>query len=574
MRKALAIVLVLVLAVSLFACGTTPKASPSPSPAASSSAPSTAPASASAAASPAASKPAASASASAPASASAAKPAASPKVGVTYTGDLVLTDYLAPVDPNAKKGGVLKVVNVAEGASPIGIPWSNATLEGLLMAPLYESLIFSKTNGDLIPVLATEWKVDAATNSVTFKIRPGVKFTDGTPVTADVAGWNIMKQVEAKTVQNVTGYEAKDDSTLVVKFTALGSTSVSSMASIGLISKAAFEKNGEAWAKENPVGCGPFMLKEYLHGQKLTMVKNPNYWQAGKPYLDGVEFNFIRDNNTAAMALQSTGADAIDVQNLNSAEQVSMYKALNKFQIVIQPTGPVSLYPSSMVKDSPLAIKEVRQAISFAIDRDSIVAARGFGICTPGLQPVPAGSLAQLPDSYNASFNVAKAKELLTKAGFPNGFSTTIFCQPGVADKDVAVAIQKMFTAVGIKAELQFPDAGGYAKIRSSGWDGMILGGMRAFANPYSTFYLYFDKAQSFMVSVARPDGWGAALDAALAAPMPDAKLLQAVNKIFTDNTMAVPVYNMTDNWVFKLNIHNAGYGEYDRVTLVNAWKG
>lgn len=493
---------------------------------------------------------------------------------MTYTSDLPDTEYVGPADPNAKKGGVLKVVNVAEGASPIGIPWSNATLEGLLMAPLYESLVFSKTNGKLVPVLATEWKADPATNSVTFKLRPNVKFTDGTPLTAEVAGWNIMKQVEAKTVQNVTGVEAKDDLTLVVKYTVLASTSVSSMASIGMISKTAFEKNGEDWAKDNPVGCGPFMLKEYQHGQKLVLVRNPNYWQAGKPYLDGVEFHFIRDNMTASMALQSTGADAIDVHNLNSAEQVSMYKALNQFQIIIQPTGPVSLYPSSMVKDSPLAKLEVRQAISYAIDRDAIVAARGFGICTPGYQTVPPGSMAELPSSYNTSFDIAKAKELLTKAGLPNGFSTTILCQPGVADKDVAVAIQKMLAAVNIKAELVFLDSGGYAKTRSGGWDGLILGGFRAFSNPYTTFYLYFDKAQSFMVSVARPDGWAAALDAALAAPQPDAKLLQECNKLLMENATVIPVYNMTDNWAIKLNVHGGGYGEYDRCTLVNAWKG
>lgn len=491
---------------------------------------------------------------------------------MTYTGDLIPTDYVSPPDPNAKYGGVLKVVNVAEGASPIGIPWSNATLEGLLMAPLYESLVFSKTNGDIVPVLATDWTLDPATSSITLNLRPGVKFTDGSPLTAEVVGWNIMKHVEAKTAQNIVGYEAKDELTIVVKFTALTSTSISSLASLGLISKEAYEKNGEEWAKENPVGCGPFMLKEYLHGQKLVMVKNPNYWQEGKPYLDGVEFHFIRDNNTASMALQSTGPDAIDVHNLNSAEQVSMYKAMNQFQIIIQPTGPVTLYPSSMVEGSPLAIKEVRQAISYAIDRESIVAARGFGICTPGYQTVPPGSKAQLPDSYNTSFNPEKAKELLKQAGYADGFSTTIFCQPGVADKDVAVAVQKMLADVGITAELQFPDAGGYATIRSTGWDGLILGGFRAFPNPYTTFYLYLDKAQMFMVSVARPDGWAEALDAALAAPAPDPKLLSELNKIILENATLIPVYNMTDNWAMKLNVHGGGYGEYDRCTLANAW--
>ena len=566
MKKAMAIVLVIVLALSLFACGSNTTTSPSPK--ASASAPASAPASASAAASAPASasaKPSASASASAPASTAASQDTI-PRLKFAYD---------VPANPASKTGGVLKIVNTAEGAAPIGIPWAQATLEGLLQAPLYEGLVLFRSNGEIQPLLATAWTIDTTNNEIKLTIRPNVTFNDGTKLTADVAGWNIMKQVQAKLMQRITGYRVDGESTLYLKYDVMTSSLISSL-TIGLISKEAYEKKGEAWCKDNPSGTGPFMLKQYTPGQKLILVKNPTYWQKGKPYLDGVEFHFIRDAMTQNMAMQSTGPDGIDVLNLNSAEQVSMLKAAGSFQLITQQTGPVSLYPSSNVEKSPLAKLEVRQAIAYAIDRNAIVAARGFGICTPGLQGIPAGSLGHLPDSYNWSFNVAKAKELLKTAGYEKGFSTTLFVQPGVADKDTAVVIQKMLSTVGITAELQFPDSGGYAKLRSTGWDGLILGGFRLFSNPYTTFYLYFDKAQTFMVSVKRPDGWAAALDAAERAPKPDDALLQAVHKLYMTNVMNIPVYNMTDNWVMKQNVRDTGYGDYNTAsaTLANAWKG
>lgn len=526
MRKALALVLALLLSVSLFACGSNSTSGSSPS--------------------------------TAPNSASPSSTAPSAENPTPSAED--------------KYGGTLKIVNSAEGSAPIGIPWAQVSVEQLLLAPFFESLLLLRTNGELEPCLATSWSVDMEKNEVVVNIQPNVKFSDGSALTADVAGWNIMQQVQARIMTNVTGYETRDDLVLVLKFDKWANTIITSLSTVGIVSKEAFEKNGEDWAKDNPVGTGPFIMDEYIHGQYLKAVKNPNYWREGKPYLDGVEFDFIRDPMMQSMAIQSTGSDGIDVLNINSAEQISQLKASGLFDIVLLETGPVTLTPSSMDQNSPLSKLEVRQAISYAIDRDALVAARGFGIYTPGTQLLVESSKAHLDDSYNVAYNVQKAKDLLAQAGYPDGFKTTLYAQPGIVDKEVVQAMQLMLSEVGIDAEMQFPDAGGHATLRNEGWDGIIVGGFRNFSNPYLTFFLSFDPFQMFSVSAARPENWMGILFAATAPPEPDASLYAGVHKALLENMIAIPVYNMYDDWAIKKNVHDTHYGEYERCNLESAW--
>ena len=532
MKKVLSVAVVFILALSLFACGTsTPNAEPSAD---------TAP----------------------PSPSSVADDSTSPSGGEPAPSSEI------------QYGGILKVVNSAEGSAPLGIPWAQATLEQLLLAPFFEELIKTTTKGEMLPCLAESWNLDMDNNEIVVNIRPNVTFFDGSALTADVAGWNVMKQVEAHLVQHITSYETRGDLVLVLKYDTWSNDVLSSLGACGLCSKESFEKNGEEWAAENPIGTGPFMLKEYIHGQHLLCEKNPNYWQEGKPYLDGVQYIFMRDAMTQNMAIQAAGDDSIDVLNINSAEQVSMLKATGLFNITILHTGPVSLTPSSMDTESPLSNLKVRQAISYAVDREAIVAARGFGICTPGTQLVSSESMAHLPDEYDLTYDPDKARELLVEAGYPDGFHTTLYTQPGVADKEVTVAVQQMLEAVGITTDLEFPDAGGYSSLRAGGWDGITVNGLRQFAIPYKTFYLYFDPAQTFMVSAARPDGWTEVMEAALKTEEPEAGPLQDCHKLLLENLTTIPLYNMSDNWIIKQSVHDTYYGYIEHASLSDAWMG
>jgi peptide/nickel transport system substrate-binding protein len=543
MRRVGTILLALLMVLSLFACGnqTTGQQPTSPS---------------------------------APPSSTTAAPEASPSAAVSSTGP----EY----------GGTLRIVNVSEGGTPIGVPWEVFGIDTLLMGTYAEPLVLERTTGEVDPCLATEWKVDIDKLQVTFTLREGVKFTDGSDFNADVAAWNIQMAIDAKKMNPaITGVDVTSPYEIVVHLNKWSNIIVSGFASksFAMISKEAFEKNGIEWARENPIGTGPFKLKEYIHGQSILFEKNENYWQDGKPYLDAIEYVFMRDTMTQTAALQSTGAEAIDILNTNSAELMTTLKDLDVY-IDTMPIGPVSLVPSSNNPDSPLAKLEVRQAISCAIDRQALVDARGFGILTPAYQYVADTWGAHLPDSYNLSYNPDKAKELLTQAGYPNGIETTLYVMPGMVDKDIVVAMQSMLAAVGVNCTLEFPDSGGYSNYRFNGWEGMLVQHTRSFPATYNNFALYFDVRDDSpdgklyhnnMISAWRPyDTLLAAENAAGAAPAPDDKLLQECHKIILENQVCIPLYNIYDAYVIKNNVHDTGFTKWGASTIflpADAWK-
>ena len=223
-----------------------------------------------------------------------------------------------------------------------------------------------------------------------------------------------------------------------------------------MISKEAFEANGIEWARENPVMTGPFKLKQYDRGVKLVYERNENYWQEGKPYLDGVEYHFISDTMTQNAAMQATGDQRVDVLNTTSPEQVLALQGLDVY-VLSMDSGSLNLIPNSLDPDSPFNDIRVRQAISYAIDRDAIMAARGFGVMSPANQLLPESVMGRLPDSYNCTYDLEKARQLMAEAGYADGFSTAIYCMPGIVDVDIAVAIQSMLEKINVRVAVETP---------------------------------------------------------------------------------------------------------------------
>ncbi|MBQ8975666.1 MAG: ABC transporter substrate-binding protein [Oscillospiraceae bacterium] len=479
-------------------------------------------------------------------------------------------------------GGDLRVVSTAEGATPIGVPWNVIGIDVNLCVPFGESLVTEASDGTIGPWLAESWEVNIDEPSVTFKLRQGVKFTDGTDFNADVCAWTINHFVEAGSISpSVLGAEKVDDYTVKVNLKTWANTIMATFAShsFSMISKEAYEANGEEWAQENPVGTGPFVLSEYIHGQYIKFVKNENYWQEGKPYLDSVTYVFMSDTMTQNSAMKVSGADGIDVLNTTNANQITTLMENDGLYMATNSIGPVSLIPSSNDPDDPLSKFEVRQAISLAIDREALMAARGFGIYTPAYQFVPEAWGCHLDSSHDLKFDVEQAKKLLTDAGYPNGFTTTFYVMPNMVDKDVMVAVQSMLSAIGITVELEFPDSGGYSNYRYGGWtNGFLVQHTRSLASIGSTFGLYFDVSQdeetgeyswTYMPSAWRPaEELYAAEQAAGATPEMDNDLLKEVHAQVLDNLVCIPIYNLPDCFIMKNTVHDTGFAEWGAGTI------
>ncbi len=321
------------------------------------------------------------------------------------------------------------------------------------------------------------------------------------------------------------------------------------------------------WARENPVCTGPFKVTEYVQGSHISFEKNEDYWREGEPHLDGMEILFIRDVMTQNVAMQAEGDQSIDVLNTTNGEQIQMLREMG-FEVTSMPIGPVSLVPNSLNSSSPLSKYEVRLAISYALDREAICNARGFGILKPADQFIAdQWPQAHLDDSYNLTYNLEKAKELMAEAGYADGFQTTLYVQPGLADIDATVAIQSQLAQIGIECTIETPDSGGYSAYRSNGWDGLLVQHTRTLTNIAATFNFYFGNTSKLLSQLWWPDEMEEIIQAAFAKD-DNSEELQTLHKIVLDNMLIVPVYYQYDSWVYDPAIKDGEFGNYGSSTM------
>jgi len=474
----------------------------------------------------------------------------------------------------AQNGGVLRVVENAEGGAPLGTPWEIRGIDTKLPKPAIETLLREDPNGNYTPWLAEKWTVDPASNSLSLSLAKGVKFQDGTDFNAEAVKWNLQHAIDAKNVTGWKSFDVVDESTVRINFEAYQNDYLSALAGTtvgGMISPSAFNKNGMEWARSNPVGTGAFKLESFERGSKLRYVKWDGYWKKaqGLPHLDGIEYLFIRDSMTQQTAMLAKGDQRVDVLASTSGEQAATLKAQG-LNVLSMPVGPVSLIPDSKNADSPLSRPKVREAISYAIDRDSIAKARGFGYWQPAYQLPNPGSPSFLTDFAGHKLDVAKAKQLLSEAGLAGGFKTKIVIMPALVDRDAITAVQANLAAVGIQAELETPDSGGYTQMRfGGGWtNGFLAQHTRALATFNITYNFYFPEQTQQFPPLQRPSGFLDKLSTSLKTPAPDPKLGQELTRMLTDDLTVIPVYYVNEMYILQPNVKDSGYNEWSAGTI------
>jgi peptide/nickel transport system substrate-binding protein len=546
LKRIICLLIALTMVFGLAACGGKDTSKPTPNPAAS---PDTA----------------------APEASAEAKPA----VAGYNPGDASIGSADPGKDLEPQYGGTLRMAVQQDTSDQFGLPWELTMSQALIfLTPITESLLNETSDAKYTGALAETWDIDAENGLVTFHLRKGIKFSDGSDWNAEVAAWNFQKSIDAKTMNpNVKGVKATGEYDLQID---LGGSYLNSILSImashcfSFISKESYDKNGEDYARTHPVGTGPFMLEEYVPGEKVTYTKNENYWQDGQPYLDRVEFYVITDVMTQNAALMSTGGDACQILvNISQGEQISTLVQTLGDQIYIDrfASGVMALFPSSMDEASPLNKLEVRQAISYALDRQALCDARGFGILEPAAQLIPEGYDGHIDDpAYAVSYDPEKAKQLLADAGYPDGFELTVNNLPPV-DRDMCVAIQSMLEAVGIKVTGEYPEAGLAATLRSE-WDGLLFYPFTKLPATASITRLYLDPGYQFFPKMLRPDGYEELYNAQRVTEQQDPVLSANLFKSLMDDMTIIPVYNNYTNCLIRSNVHNTGWGIYTTQTM------
>jgi peptide/nickel transport system substrate-binding protein len=194
------------------------------------------------------------------------------------------------------------------------------------------------------------------------------------------------------------------------------------------------------------------MWGHWTHGSEIQLLKNPHYWQKGKPYLDSITFRTVTDTNTRQLQLQG-GQQQID--QFPDWQTVNTLKATPGINMTLFPSTRTD-YTMMNERYAPLADVHVRRAISMAIDRNAIIKSVLFGHGTPANSFMPPQVPFYDPKSPGLQYNLAQAKQEMAQSKFPKGFTVQMLVGAGVADeKSIAQIYQQELQKIGIKVSLK-----------------------------------------------------------------------------------------------------------------------
>src|SRR5579884_3094136 len=235
---------------------------------------------------------------------------------------------------------------------------------------IYSGLVRSDPTGrtnDIVPSLAERWTVTPDGKTYVFYLRPGLKFSNGQPVTAQDVAWSLnrfgnpkINSIMAAVAGGFGNASVVNNTTVRVQLTRPVAAFLYDISiwPAFILPKNLVESEGSAFYN-HPVGTGPFKVQSFVKGSYITFVRNPYYWESGKPYLNSVRYNFVTDSNTRILALESGSAQEMDVVPFS---QVSTLRSTPK--IVVQ-TAKVPLFLGLWLNHgrAPFADLNVRKAI-------------------------------------------------------------------------------------------------------------------------------------------------------------------------------------------------------------------
>jgi peptide/nickel transport system substrate-binding protein len=361
---------------------------------------------------------------------------------------------------------------------------------------LLERLIYLDDKGQPQPWLAESWQIADDGKTVTFKLKGGKTFHDGSPFNAAAVKFlfdTILDPASASPSKGLVGplekVEPPDDMTVVFTFSKPYAPFLNLLGQsfFGFNSPSAVKSAGAAYAR-HPVGTGPFMFKDWTPGTEINLVRNPNFKQyrpdaanQGLPYLDAINLIVMTEEGVVTSALQT---DELDAASL-TADAVRPLSADPQFTIINDKHAKNLMFLEFDYKKAPFSDRSFREAISYAIDRNAVLQAAFGGNGTTALGPLSRGipgfddAVAQ---KYGTPYDPAKAKQMLDALGWKDnggvrakdGVSAN-FTVRSYADSTTERAlavIQANLAAVGVKVDVSTADWGTfYPGLLKPDWD-------------------------------------------------------------------------------------------------------
>ncbi len=329
-----------------------------------------------------------------------------------------------------------------------------AAIDEVVYANVFEGLTRFAADGGVVPALAKSWEISDDGLIYTFTLQSGITFHDGSALDAEDVKFSLDRSraenstnAQKQLFDSIDTIKVTDPETVVITLSDPNGALLFNLAwgDAIVMSPDTFEK-----AKTAPVGTGPFKFSRWVQGDRIELVKNPDYW--GEPAkLEKATFKFISEPTAAFAALMAGDVDAFPVYP--APENLAQFEADPRFKVVVGSTEGETIL-STNNRQPPFDNKLVRQAMAHAINRQEIIDGAMFGYGTPIGTHFAPHNPAYKDFTSDSAFDPEKARALLKEAGFEDGFKTTLKLPPPSYARRGGEIIAAQLREVGIEAEI------------------------------------------------------------------------------------------------------------------------
>ncbi len=375
-------------------------------------------------------------------------------------------------EKGSQRGGVLRIAasdDVPTLDPALGYDSRSWTFE----QHLFETLVMYDDESRIVPALAERWTVSPDQRTYRFELAPGLVFSDGTPLTAADAVGSLERVLDPKTrsqgaeyyrdivgaaayvdrtAAHVAGLRALDPTTLSIELTAPDHLFLDKLALMfaAVVPADRARALGDDFT-DQPIGSGPFVLREWRRGERIVLARNPRYRRPDRPFLDGIVEAAGVNSELSWLEFLS---DEIDVSGIPPADFPSIFRDPQRPGQLVKGVTLWTSYIGLNCQMPPLDDRRVRQALNYAVNKDDVVALLNHrGI--PAISMVPPGMPGYTSDTTGYPFDPARARALLRETGQGSGLTTELWTQGQDLDLKIAQKVQRDLADVGVTMEIK-----------------------------------------------------------------------------------------------------------------------
>jgi peptide/nickel transport system substrate-binding protein len=377
-------------------------------------------------------------------------------------------------------------VVMARDSEPLTLNPIGASDNGsiFMIVQIFDTLVETRDAPVPQPGLAESWTVSDDSMTWTFNLRPGTQFSNGDPVTCEDVKFSIDRFADPEINVSYGGFgssiestECVDETTFVIQLNRVEGAFLDYLSTFipSIIPQAVYEQMGDEAFGEMPIGSGPYMVKEWVRGQRIVLERNPYYWKEGQPYVDEFVIEYIPDDNTRMLKIESGEAQIATEVPYSQLERID---ALDGIHVQIEDVMAWDAVWFN-VNMPPLDDPNVIQALNYATPKEAMLQSLLYG----------AGEIANHviarvkywdPTVEPYPYDIERAQQLMAESTVPDGFTMSCLIVAGdQAERQQAETLQQEWAKIGVTIEIETVDIG-------SIWDRWTSGEEMCFTYPGS----------------------------------------------------------------------------------------